>query len=679
MRPVQVHQMDNNRPDPTDILPAQRLIDGKYKLGRLLGEGGMGAVFEAEHTGLGVFVALKLLNDAFITEPNALSRFRREARAAASIRHENVVAVTDTGTDQDGTPFIVMELLEGESLSSLLRREKVLPISIAVQITTQLLAGLSAAHEKSVIHRDLKPGNILLVDRPGGGKLMKILDFGISKMVYGNAIGDMVTATGAVIGTPRFMAPEQARGQSDLDARVDIYAIGVLLYRMVTGKLPFTAASSDQILRQILQGKVIAPRSIRKSIPEGLEQIILKAMATDRNERYPDTFSMIQALAEAIPEANASTLHISSLPSRQTGTTAGISGPPVLLDPAALAAATAPARPSPMPAEAGQMSAGRRLILLLTLVVFAAGGAMGGWLLWGKRRAVATTTDSGVDTTPPRGLGNVFRLGITRYLPAKVLRKEHERLLSYLSTRLGRIVQVSIFEDYVDLADQLSSGKLQFAALSSFDYVLAKKRHPSLQLMATHVTAGGPSYAGLIISRADSGINELKQLRDKKFCYVGVNSTSGYLYPRAIFRRAGMDPDKAFSSIRYTGDHLSSLRAVYSKACDGAAVFAGILYEGKKHQMPPQLFNIVASTDRIPYDAYCASESLSPVVRDQLRDALLSLVPRSDLAQRTLGADSRVIGFVGIKDADYDAVRRIHKYLDKSKPKRPAPRRKKSP
>ena len=156
--------MDNSRPERTDILPAHRLIDGKYKLGRLLGEGGMGAVFEAEHTGLGTRVAVKLLNDAFITEPNALTRFRREARAAASIQHENVVAVTDTGTDKDGTPFIVMELLEGETLSSLWRREKVLPISIAVQITTQLLAGLTAAHEKAVIHQDLKPGNILLVD-----------------------------------------------------------------------------------------------------------------------------------------------------------------------------------------------------------------------------------------------------------------------------------------------------------------------------------------------------------------------------------------------------------------------------------------------------------------------------------------------------------------------------------
>jgi eukaryotic-like serine/threonine-protein kinase len=669
--------MDNNRPAPTDILLTHRLIDGKYQLGRLLGEGGMGAVYEAEHTGLGVSVALKLLNDAFITEPTALSRFRREARATASIRHENVVTVTDTGTDQDGTPFIVMELLEGESLSALLRREKVLPISIAVQITTQLLAGLSAAHEKAVIHRDLKPGNILLVDRPGGGKLLKILDFGISKMVY----GDAMTAAGAVIGTPRFMAPEQARGQSDLDARVDIYAIGVLLYRMVTGKLPFTAASSDQILRQILQGKIIPPRSIRKSVPESLQQIILTAMATDRDNRYPDTFSMMQALAEAVPEANVSTLHISSLPSRPTGTTAGVSGLPIL-DPMAAVAATAPARPASRPdslrtSPAAKMGAGRRLVLLLILLVFAAGGAAGGWFLWGKSGKTATNSgDAGLGTGPQNAMGNVFRLGITRYLPEKVLRKEHQRLLNYLTNKLGRVVQVSIFEDYVDLADQLASGKLQFVALSAYDYVLAKKRHPSLQLLATHVTAGGPSYAGLIISRADSGINELKQLRDKKFCYVGVNSTSGYLYPRAIFRRAGMDPDKSFSSIRYTGDHLSSLRAVYSKACDGASVFAGILYEGKKHQMPPQLFNIVASTDRIPYDAYCASDSLNPMVRNQLRDALLSLVPRSDLAQQTLGTDSRVIGFVGTKDADYDSVRRIHKYLDKSKPKKTGRRRK---
>jgi serine/threonine-protein kinase len=321
--------------EQTDVLPPTAMVGGKYRLGRLIGEGGMGAVYEAEHTGLEMRVAVKLLNEVFITDHNAMRRFQREAKAAAAIRHPNVVEVTDTGTDDEGAPFIVMELLEGESLSALLRRERLLSPLVACTITSQILAGLAAAHAKGVIHRDLKPGNIVLARTGSGSCQVKILDFGISKFFTEEATQD-VTATGAVIGTPRFMAPEQARGQGDLDGRVDIYAVGVLLYRMLTGKLPFAAKTHEEIIQHILEGEPRPPRELRADLPEDLERVILKAMAPDREERYPTAHAFLEDLHAVMPEVIGGTVQITA----HTGTTSAMT-PVSLVTPDSAIAQTA--------------------------------------------------------------------------------------------------------------------------------------------------------------------------------------------------------------------------------------------------------------------------------------------------------------------------------------------------
>ncbi|MGB0680268.1 MAG: serine/threonine-protein kinase, partial [Polyangiales bacterium] len=198
---------DANNEDPrveplgqSGIMTPTRVLLGKYRLGRLLGEGGMGAVYEAEHLGLGTPVAVKMLNDRFVADPKSQVRFRREARAAAAVRHPNVVAVTDTGTDEEGLPFIVMERLEGESLASVLRRKRVLPYTVASAVATQVLAGLEAAHTRGVMHRDLKPGNIFITQSNDGQYCVKIVDFGISKFTDDCRDGE-VTADGALLGT----------------------------------------------------------------------------------------------------------------------------------------------------------------------------------------------------------------------------------------------------------------------------------------------------------------------------------------------------------------------------------------------------------------------------------------------------------------------------------------------
>ena len=679
--------------EQTDILPPTTMIGEKYRLGRLIGEGGMGAVYEADHTGLGIKVAIKLLNEVFATDRKALSRFDREAKATAAIRHANIVEVTDTGKDNEGVPFIVMELLEGESLSALLRREKVLAPHLAVVIASQILAGLAAAHAKEVIHRDLKPGNILLASNNEGGYQVKILDFGISKF-RSNLVQD-VTAAGAVVGTPRFMAPEQAIGQPDLDARVDLYAVGVLLYRMTTGRLPFTSRTHEGVIQQILEGVKVKPRDVRADIPVALEETILKAMAPNRERRFSDARSFMVALHDATPEFNTGTLNF-TLPTMSSTPTKGVASPTGMSHSVSLASGAIPStmysgqpstgattQPSPAvtPSMAGESMAPQtrpRWILPLILAV-AIGGGLG---LFFRFRAVApppkkveAAPDAGANagtgsaSGAPQYPGAAIRVGITRYLPRGQLATEHKRLVRYLTSQIKRPVELKIHEDYVDMSAQLTTGKLDLAALSSYSYVRSKRKHPGIRLIATHETKSGRTYEGVVVAlKTSKEIRSLKDFKGKRFCYVNPTSTSGYLYPRALFRRINMDPDTIFKTTRFTGDHLAALKALESGACDGAAVFRGIFFEAQQHGLNPQRYAWLATTDPIPYDAYCLSPRLPADVAEMLSKALLSLRPNSEITRKVLGEKSRIVGFVPVKDSDYDTVRKIEQYLDSPTP-----------
>ncbi|MBN1771746.1 MAG: serine/threonine protein kinase [Deltaproteobacteria bacterium] len=292
---------DDERAAGEPATPAPTVLDGKYRLERLLGEGGMGSVHEARHQLIGRACAVKLLRPEIAHDVQAVQRFLREARAAAAIGHRGIVDVYDVGVSPQGRPYLVMELLRGESLGQRLHGGRRLEAAAAAEILVQVLDALAYAHRAGIVHRDLKPDNLFLVPERGGSESVKILDFGVSRMQRPDVPDEALTRSGMVLGTPHYMAPEQAAGATDIDHRIDLYAVGVILYRCLTGRLPFSGDNYNQLILRIATVPFPRAREVEPSIPEELEAVILRATERERERRYPDADAMLRALLEFVP------------------------------------------------------------------------------------------------------------------------------------------------------------------------------------------------------------------------------------------------------------------------------------------------------------------------------------------------------------------------------------------
>jgi eukaryotic-like serine/threonine-protein kinase len=276
-------------------------VAGKYLIDRLIGEGGMGAVYAGRNLLTDRQVALKWLSPDRAREADALARFRREALAAGRIDHPNVIQVYDVLEEDDGSVFLVMELLHGEPLSNVvLRMGGEIAVSDAVSLLVPAMRGLAAAHERGVVHRDLKPENIFLCRGDDGMVAsVKVLDFGVSKLQSEHE-NLSLTTTGMVVGTPYYMSPEQVRGMRDLDHRVDVYAMGVVLYELLSGQPPFDAGSYSALMVEIATSTAPPLHTLCELDPE-VERIVERAMARDREDRFPDMESLAVALEPYAP------------------------------------------------------------------------------------------------------------------------------------------------------------------------------------------------------------------------------------------------------------------------------------------------------------------------------------------------------------------------------------------
>ncbi len=285
---------------------AGRVLDGKYELGARLGTGGMGAVYRARRVHIGDEVAVKVLHPSYVADAQSVERFRREARAAAVLRHPNVVTIHDFGEAQgtDAPAYIVMELVEGASLRELLRREGRLAPARAVALMADVCAGVGAAHRREIVHRDLKPDNIIVLppDAEGMRETAKVVDFGIAKL-RDTAQGPALTAAGTLIGTPYYMSPEQCRGER-LDARADVYSLGALLYEMLAGAPPFTAETvTGVVMKHLTEPPPALP--LQLSVPRALEAVCRRALAKNPHERPADAQALRRELQAALaPTAN---------------------------------------------------------------------------------------------------------------------------------------------------------------------------------------------------------------------------------------------------------------------------------------------------------------------------------------------------------------------------------------
>lgn len=288
-------------PEPSEASPVEMgdILADKYRVERVLGQGGMGVVVAATHVNLEELRALKFMLPKVSADSEAVGRFLREARAAARLKSDYVATIHDIGRLTDGAPYMVMEYLEGDDLEAVLKREGKLPIAEAVDHTVQTLAGLAEAHAVGIVHRDLKPANIFITKATDGLSRVKIVDFGISKLT-GTAAElsrSDVTQTSALLGSPHYMSPEQLACARDVDSRTNLWSVGVMLYEMLVGDVPFDGPSATAITVAVVKSDPATPASERPEIPEGLDEVVLRCLAKDPQDRYVHAAELVEALA----------------------------------------------------------------------------------------------------------------------------------------------------------------------------------------------------------------------------------------------------------------------------------------------------------------------------------------------------------------------------------------------
>lgn len=286
----------------SEVPPSTGLVGGKYRLVKLIGRGGMGSVWEARHVSLGTPSAIKFIEAEYADSHEARSRFDREAKAAATIQSKHAIQVFDHGVTDDGKPYIVMELLTGEALDKRIERLGTLSLQDTARIVLQVSRGLSRAHERGIVHRDLKPENIFIVrNTDDDDEIAKVLDFGIAKIQNSphNPGITSSTKTGAVLGTPFYMSPEQARGLRNVDHRTDMWSLGVIAFKCLTGRLPFDGESVGDLLVKICTAPVPIPSHVVPTLPPAFDAWFLRAL-----EREPDRrFSTVMELGEQLSDA----------------------------------------------------------------------------------------------------------------------------------------------------------------------------------------------------------------------------------------------------------------------------------------------------------------------------------------------------------------------------------------
>jgi serine/threonine protein kinase len=305
-----LHCPEDGRGLEDDLPPADELIGriiGSYKVIKQLGKGGMGAVYMGQHPVIGSKVAIKFLHPQYAHEDKIVDRFFNEARAVNVIGHDNILKILDLNITEDDRHYFIMEYLHGRPLQAMLKHGASVGLDVAGPVTIQICDALEAAHKKGIIHRDLKPDNVYLITMKGKKNFVKVVDFGIARVTDEQGMSTGKTQTGMVMGTPAYMSPEQGSGQTNkIDGRSDIYSLGVMMYQLATGKLPFPGTNFGEVLMGHLQLKPPAPRTLREDIPEVYEGIILKCLEKKQEDRYQTMHDLREAVSVCMDQLGIS-------------------------------------------------------------------------------------------------------------------------------------------------------------------------------------------------------------------------------------------------------------------------------------------------------------------------------------------------------------------------------------
>jgi eukaryotic-like serine/threonine-protein kinase len=375
------------------------ILAGKYRVERVLGIGGMGVVVAAHHIQLDEKVALKFLLPDALHNAQAVARFVREARAAVKIKNEHVARVSDVGTLPNGAPYMVMEYLDGGDLAAWIQERGALPVEQAVEFVLQACVAVADAHALGIVHRDLKPANLFCARRTDGQLSIKVLDFGISKMTQlGGSGPSAMTNTTALMGSPLYMSPEQMRSAKDVNPQTDLWAIGTILFELLTGKPPFLGESLPELVLRITNDPPPSLRSFRPEVPAALEAVILRCLEKDRQRRYPNVAELALALLPFAPKrGKASVERISGIIQAAGLSQSALALPASPLTEGTVASAgTAPplSQTAGVPGASPRRGAGVAVVIAGLLVVGGAGIVV-------ARRGAARSVDSSAPTAPP--------------------------------------------------------------------------------------------------------------------------------------------------------------------------------------------------------------------------------------------------------------------------------------